>query len=209
MQKNSLKNHIKKILGASLLSATLIFSGNAVYTPAQYVPRAEAASVPTYIVQNLVYDYAKQENPSLSDEQANYIAQAIIYYSYQYGVNPLLITSIIRNESTFQPGVVSPAGAIGLGQLMPGTAASLGVNPWDVGQNIEGCCSYISTQLNNFSGQADPVSDSIAAYNAGPGAVWDYGGIPPYSETINYVSNVENTYSDLYGDLQNRLAGYY
>ena len=89
---------------------------------------------------------------------------------------------------------------------MPGTASALGVDPWDVGQNIEGTCSYIATQLNNFSAQADPVSDSIAAYNAGPGAVWQYGGVPPYSETVNYVSKVENTYSDLYSALQYRLG---
>lgn len=205
ISKNKLKNFVKKAIGTSLMAMTLVAGSGAAYAPMN-VASAEAASVPTSVVQQLVYDYALQENPSLPPDQAGYIANAVVYYSYQYGVNPLLITSIIRNESTFNPGAVSPVGAIGLGQLMPGTASALGVDPWDVGQNIEGTCSYIATQLNNFSAQADPVSDSIAAYNAGPGAVWQYGGVPPYSETVNYVSKVENTYSDLYSALQYRLG---
>lgn len=205
ISKNKLKNFVKMAIGTSLMAMTLVAGSGAAYAPTN-VASAEAASVPTSVVQQLVYDYALQENPSLPPDQAGYIANAVVYYSYQYGVNPLLITSIIRNESTFNPGAVSPVGAIGLGQLMPGTASALGVDPWDVGQNIEGTCSYIATQLNNFSAQADPVSDSIAAYNAGPGAVWQYGGVPPYSETVNYVSKVENTYSDLYSALQYRLG---
>ena len=205
ISKNKLKNFVKKAIGTSLMAMTLVAGSGAAYAPTN-VASAEAASVPTSVVQQLVYDYALQENPSLPPDQAGYIANAVVYYSYQYGVNPLLITSIIRNESTFNPEAVSPVGAIGLGQLMPGTASALGVDPWDVGQNIEGTCSYIATQLNNFSAQADPVSDSIAAYNAGPGAVWQYGGVPPYSETVNYVSKVENTYSDLYSALQYSLG---
>ena len=200
----NIKKKIRKIIGATLLAGTFLLSGTAVTIPAE--PVVHAQSVPASVVQGLIYDYALQNNPSLSSDQANYIAQAVVYYSYEYGVNPLLIASIIRNESSFNPEVVSSAGAIGLGQLMPGTAESLGVDPWDAGQNIQGTCSYIATQLNNFSGQADPVTDSIAAYNAGPNAVWQYGGVPPYSETINYVSKVENTYSDLYSSLQNRLG---
>ena len=180
ISKNKLKNFVKKAIGTSLMAMTLVAGSGAAYAPTN-VASAEAASVPTSVVQQLVYDYALQENPPLPPDQAGYIANA-------------------------NPGAVSPVGAIGLGQLMPGTASALGVDPWDVGQNIEGTCSYIATQLNNFSAQADPVSDSIAAYNAGPGAVWQYGGVPPYSETVNYVSKVENTYSDLYSALQYRLG---
>lgn len=200
-----IKKNMKKIAGMSILALSVAFCGNASYAPAMNAASAEEASVPTSVVQELIYDYALQENPSLTQGQANYIANAIVYYSYEYGVNPLLIASIIKNESTFNPGIVSPAGAIGLGQLMPGTADALGVNPWDAGQNIQGTCSYIATQLNNFSAQPDPVTDSIAAYNAGPNAVWSYGGVPPYTETVNYVSKVENTYNDLYYALQSRL----
>ena len=104
------------------------------------------------------------------------------------GIDPKLLTGLIRAESNFDPNAGSPAGAQGLTQLMPGTAAGLGVtNPHDPVQSIEGGARYLRQQLDRFGG--DPAK-ALAAYNAGPGAVEKFGGVPPYEETQNYVRRV-------------------
>jgi soluble lytic murein transglycosylase-like protein len=104
------------------------------------------------------------------------------------GVDPALLKGLIRAESNFNPRAGSPAGAQGLTQLMPGTARGLGVSdPYDPIQSIEGGAKYLRQQLDRFGGDAQKA---LAAYNAGPGAVQKYGGVPPYSETQAYVKRV-------------------
>ena len=106
------------------------------------------------------------------------------------GVDPALLAGLVRQESNFNAAAVSPAGARGLTQLMPATAAGLGVaNPSDPVQALEGGARYLRRQLDAFGGD---VTKALAAYNAGPGAVQRYGGVPPYTETQNYVRNVLN-----------------
>lgn len=109
----------------------------------------------------------------------------------KYNVDPRLVAAVAQTESGGNQEAVSSAGAIGVMQLMPDTAASLGVNPYDKQQNIEGGAKYLKQMLDTFNGD---VSKAVAAYNAGPQAVKNYNGIPPYKETQNYVNKVIDIY---------------
>jgi soluble lytic murein transglycosylase-like protein len=108
----------------------------------------------------------------------------------RHGVDPALLAGLIKQESGFNANARSGAGAQGLTQLMPDTAAGLGVtDPLDPAQSIEGGATYIAKQLERFGGD---VARALAAYNAGPGAVQRFGGVPPYAETQNYVRLVQS-----------------
>ena len=103
--------------------------------------------------------------------------------SQRYDLSPSLIEALVWQESRWRENAVSHAGARGLAQLMPGTAKYLGVNPDDPMQNLEGGARYLREQYDTFGSWRL----ALAAYNAGPGAVQQYGGVPPYRETENYV----------------------
>jgi soluble lytic murein transglycosylase-like protein len=106
----------------------------------------------------------------------------------KYGLDPSVLKGLIKQESGFNPNAGSPAGAQGLTQLMPATAASLGVaDVHDPAQAIDGGAHYLKMQLDRFGGD---YTKALAAYNAGPGAVQQFGGVPPYAETRNYVTKV-------------------
>ena len=126
-----------------------------------------------------------QQGFRVSSQPANGpYAPVINAAAQQYGISPALVEAVIWQESRYNHRAVSSAGAIGLMQLMPGTAQQLGVNPRDPWQNIFGGSAYLRKQLDRFNNN---VPFALAAYNAGPGAVIKHGGIPPYAETRNYV----------------------
>jgi len=124
---------------------------------------------------------------SLSSASSPYDA-LIEQAAQRNGVDPAILHGLIQQESGFDPNSQSSAGASGLTQLMPGTAYSLGVaNPLNPAESIEGGARYLSQMMAKFGGN---TSEALAAYNAGPGAVSQYGGVPPYAETQSYVTKV-------------------
>ncbi len=130
---------------------------------------------------------------SRDKEKDPHIENLIQNMCSKYGVDPSLVRAVISAESGYNRMAVSPKGAMGLMQLMPGTASSLGVfDPFDPQQNIEGGVRYLSSLLDRFGGN---VTLALAAYNAGPGCIEKYGAVPPYQETGTYVKKVLASYS--------------
>ncbi|WP_254655948.1 lytic transglycosylase domain-containing protein [Sulfitobacter sp. 20_GPM-1509m] len=107
----------------------------------------------------------------------------------------ILLRALVEAESSYIPTSVSPKGAYGLGQLMPGTARALGVDPRDPSQNLDGAARYLLAQLATFK----DIDLALAAYNAGPHRVVEYSGIPPFTETRNYIARIHR--------IRSRLAG--
>lgn len=135
-------------------------------------------------------------------EDLSKLASCIISKANQYKVNPLVICAQIKQESGFIPTAGSPAGAVGISQFMPSTAESLGIDPWNVEEAIQGQCEYMSNMMKSFG----DYSLALAGYNAGGGAVSSYGGIPPYKETQNYVASISSMISDLTNQYNEQVA---
>ncbi|MDE0106360.1 MAG: lytic transglycosylase domain-containing protein [Bryobacterales bacterium] len=133
-----------------------------------------------------------QDDPR--SEESDALDSAIARFSAEAGLPPGLVRAVVWAESDFQQGAVSPKGAIGLMQLMPETAAELGVNPQDSEQNLKGGTAYLRQMLDRFEGDPEQLLKALAAYNAGPGQVARHGGIPPFPETAAYVRRVVRRY---------------
>ena len=135
-----------------------------------------------------VYDSSAQLNTQLPIYLANAIGDA----AKKHGVDPRLLAAVARRESRFNAAAVSPVGACGIMQLMPATAKYLGVkNVFDARESVFGGAKYLRTLLDTFHGDLDLT---LAAYNAGPGAVAKYNGVPPFRETRAYVSSIRSAY---------------
>lgn len=152
-------------------------------------------------------DAIKGFNSKLSDSDADKIARSVLGFSAKYKVDPRLVCAVILAESHFRIDATSRCGAQGLGQLMPSTAAGLGVDDaYDPVKNIQGSTRYIRSMLDRMTGKSDwndltwnDLGLAIAAYNAGPNAVKKHGGVPPYKETQAYVKRVTSIYKQLCG----------
>ena len=128
----------------------------------------------------------------LSTNVPSYLSAYITEAAKAHGVDPRLVAAVARRESAFNVNAVSPVGAQGLMQLMPATAKYLGVkDAFDARQNLHGGTRYLRTLLDTFDGDLDLA---LAAYNAGPGAVAKYNGVPPYRETRAYVASIRASY---------------
>jgi soluble lytic murein transglycosylase-like protein len=160
--------------------------------PVAALPAAALVIYPAY--RNAVHHL----NPSLSESELNTITTCILGFSDLYHVDPRLVIAMMIAESGFHINSTSCTGAMGLGQLMPETARGLGVtNAYDPVQNIEGSVRLLREHLQQYGGR---ISLTMAAYNAGPGAVSKYHGVPPYRETENYVAKVASLYRQLCGN---------
>lgn len=155
----------------------------------QLLAQAQSIQGQGQIIQSQTLVSSPSKDASTAPQE---IQEVINSAAQKYGVDSKLITAIIQQESSFRANAVSKSGAMGLMQLMPGTARSLGVtDPFDITQNIEGGTKYISQLLDKYNGN---TAVALAAYNAGPGNVDKHGGIPPFQETQNYVRKIINNY---------------
>ena len=144
--------------------------------------KPEPVLVPDYVGAEIV------EPSQMPTTPTGTVRQHIQHAAAKYGISSDLVDAVAWQESRYNPRARSSAGAMGVMQLMPATARMLGVtNPHDVRQNVSGGAAYLRAQLERFGNN---VPLALAAYNAGPGAVMKYGGIPPYRETQNYVRQI-------------------
>ena len=173
---------MKKIILAIIICCGILISG---------AKSSEASELYEVIYQNILYC-----NGDATESQR--ITDARFYAAVKYEVDPILITSVMEAESNFHFESYSKAGAIGLMQIMPETAQTIGVNPYDFFENILGGVIYLGEQIKKFSSYGEyGITYAVAAYNAGPGAVIKAGGVPNYAETQNYVVTVARNYNKI------------
>lgn len=174
------------------LLAAIGFSIGPMLLPAQAAGRAVPATPAAVAVYAKVLHHI---NPQLPHWQSRDLARRVLLNAVRWRLDANMLVAIVTVESRWHTHAVSRAGAIGLGQLMPQTAALLGVNPRDPAQNISGAARYLRGLVGRFG--AKHYDLVFAAYNAGPKAVSEYGGIPPFDETQNYVVRVLATWQEL------------
>jgi hypothetical protein len=143
-----------------------------------------------------VFRPARKDDPLAAANANPTIAGLVRRIAREEGIDENQFLALVYQESRFNPCAKSGAGALGLAQLMPGTANDLGVNPQDIEQNLRGGARYYKQQLRRFNGN---VSLALAAYNSGSGNVQRYGGIPPFRETQGYVANITQKWLPAFG----------
>lgn len=176
----------------SLLAALSFLMGPFFLLPAQAGNRTVPASPIAIAVYSKVLRHI---NPQMPSWQSQSLARRVLVNAVRWRLDANMLVAVVTVESRWHTHALSRAGAIGLGQLMPGTAALLGVNPHDPAQNLSGAARYLRGLVQRFGSKHYDLV--IAAYNAGPRAVSEYGGIPPFDETQNYVVRVLAAWSTL------------
>lgn len=160
--------------------------------------RAAVRPVPANPVTIRAYaSVLRHYNPELPDWQSEDLARHLLATASKWKIDTNMLAAIVTVESSWHTHALSSAGAIGLGQLMPGTAATLGVDPHNPAQNLAGAAKYLRGLLETFGSNPHRYELTFAAYNAGPKAVERFGGIPPYYETQRYVLKVLHAWNEL------------
>jgi len=185
--------HMRRSIAAVLAAVSFIFAaGFALPIPA----RASHATVPATPPAIAAYaSLLRKINPQMPSWQSHTLAKRVLVNAARWHLDATMLVAIVAVESSWHTHAISSAGAIGLGQLMPGTAALLRVNPHDPAQNLYGAARYLRGLMQRFGSKRYNLI--FAAYNAGPKAVKEYGGIPPYDETEHYVTRVTATWERL------------
>ena len=152
-------------------------------------------------VVSIYASFIKNHNKRLTNDKAYEIAECVIRWSLTYDIDARLVVAVLITESDFNPGCLSNAGAMGLGQLMNDNCKEYGINnPYDTNQNLYGTVRQLREHLDRYPGadhDQNKLALALAAYNAGPGAVRKYGGVPPYRETQNYIKRIFSRYRQL------------
>lgn len=157
---------------------------------------AEAA-FPEALAADYVGDYIGSVS-GLGTDYGRYVGTQILLQCAAYQVDPVLALSLFQQESGFRMDAISPAGAVGIAQLMPATAAGLSGNPYVLEDNIRCGVEYLSRQLGRFATCGEyQATFAIAAYNAGPASIAEYGDVPPYFETRQHVNAVAANYENI------------
>jgi soluble lytic murein transglycosylase-like protein len=139
-------------------------------------------------------------NPRIGPVDALFLATDVIDAAGDEGLPPGFLGATLLQESAFDPQAMSPAGAAGIAQFTIPTALEAGVDPWDPHSAIDGSARLLHAYVAEYSGGLDdPYALALAAYNAGPGAVRAYGGVPPYPETREYIADVRDRWSRIVG----------
>lgn len=140
-------------------------------------------------------------NARLSPIDALRLSGAAVRAALRNGLPPEFLAATLLQESAFDPQAISAAGAIGIGQFMPSTADEAGIDPFDPYQAIDGSAQLLASYVRAYRARYDnPYATALAAYNAGPGAVSAYDGVPPYAETREYIADIVDRWA--------RIAGY-
>jgi soluble lytic murein transglycosylase-like protein len=176
------------LASAIILVSTMLFTRISAEAAVRSVPATPAAiSIYARVLRHI--------NPQMPGWQSRSLARRVLINAVRWRIDANMLVAIVAVESQWHTHAVSSAGAIGLGQLMPGTAALLRVNPRDPAQNLYGAARYLRGLMQRFGARHYDLV--FAAYNAGPKAVNEYGGIPPFDETENYVVRVIDEWARL------------
>jgi soluble lytic murein transglycosylase-like protein len=143
----------------------------------------------------------QRSNPRLAPIDALLLSARVVDAARANRLPPAFLAATLLQESGFAPDAMSPAGAVGIAQFMVSTALAHGVaNPWDPDEAIDGAAALLAGYVRAYRGRRESAFDlAMAAYNAGPGAVSRYGGIPPYPETVQYIDDIKDRWSRIVG----------
>ncbi|HEY6359280.1 MAG TPA: lytic transglycosylase domain-containing protein [Vicinamibacterales bacterium] len=190
-----MRRYLSTLLASLALMAAVIPASPAMASPKLH-KLSSAEAVRAYVAAIRYF------NPGIDEPEAEQIVNAILREAWDQQIDPRLVVAIVATESSFDRTARSTAGARGLGQLMPGTAAIDGVTDVEnINQNIHGTVLTLKGNIEHYASldPQDCFERAIAAYNAGTGAVDRYGGVPPYDETVNYVYKVITLWRKLTG----------